>query len=207
KTIYNKITNKTYLQKKLGLPINKNIPLVGLVSRLVWQKGLELIDDKFGELDCQFIFLGNGQKEFEDHLKKFAKKYPDKVRTLITFDVAMAQQIYASSDIFIMPSRFEPCGLGQMIAMRYGTVPVVRATGGLADTVINKKSLQLKKANGFTFTQYNSDNFYHALKRAIDLYRTKPMDWQKLQTRGMQTDFSWQKSAREYIKLYKKLRG
>lgn len=192
-----KVENKLALQKRLGMQVDKNIPMVGLVSRLVWQKGLELITDRFGKLDCQFVFLGNGQKEYEEQLKDFARKHPENVSANITFDLKLAQQIYAGSDIFLMPSRFEPCGLGQMIAMRYGTVPVVRATGGLADTVDDKV--------GFSFSKVEIMEFYNTLKQAIDLYHEKPLKWRKLQENCMKRDFSWDKSAQEYIGLYKKI--
>ena len=205
KTLKNKTLNKTHLQKQLGLEVNKDIPLVGLVSRLVWQKGIELLDDKFGELNCQFVFLGTGQPEYEDHLRDFAKKYPKKVKTLIKFDIKLAQQIYASSDMFLMPSRFEPCGLGQMIAMRYGTIPVARETGGLANTVFPPRLFQLRKANGFSFKKYTSESFYRSLTRALDTYYNKPKDWEEIRLNGMKGDYSWQKSAKEYLRIYKKL--
>lgn len=189
--------NKLALQKKLGLEVNENIPLVGLVSRLVWQKGLELITERVAKLDCQFVFLGTGQEKYEEELKNLAQKYPENVSTNIMFDVGFAQQIYAGSDMFLMPSRFEPCGLGQMISMRYGTVPVVRATGGLADTVDKKV--------GFSFEKMSKTEFYNTLKEAIDFYHDQPLKWRKLQENCMKKDFSWEKSAKEYIKLYKKL--
>ena len=218
KTLEKKQENKIFLQKKLGLWPDKNIALVGLVSRLVWQKGIELISDDFANLNCQFVFLGTGQKEYEKHLLALAKKYPHQFSAKIMFDVKLAQQIYASSDIFLMPSRFEPCGLGQMIAMRYGTVPVVRKTGGLADTVFDFKSgsrlqkkfsflnSELKKANGFSFKNFNSKALYKVLDRALDVYYNSPKQWHKLQANGMCHDFSWSKSAREYLELYNKLR-
>ncbi|MBL7058787.1 glycogen synthase [Patescibacteria group bacterium] len=205
KNLENKTENKLYLQKQLGLTVDKNIPLLGLVSRLVWQKGTELIDDKFGDLNCQYVFLGTGQPEYENHLRAFAKKYPKNVKTLIKFDVKLAQLIYAASDMFLMPSRFEPCGLGQMIAMRYGAVPVARSTGGIANTVFSPRLFQLRRANGFTFEKYTSESFYRALNRALTVYHDKPKKWKTLQLNGMKEDFSWNKSAREYIKLYEKL--
>jgi len=213
KTLEKKNENKIFLQKKLGLWPNKETALVGLVSRLVWQKGIELISDDFSHLNCQFVFLGTGQKEYEKHLEKLAKKYPHQFSAQIMFDVKLAQQIYASSDIFLMPSRFEPCGLGQMIAMRYGTIPVVRETGGLADTVTNFKpnnklsifNVKAKKANGFSFKNFNSNALYKTLDNALDVYYNAPKQWHKLQVNGMRHDFSWNKSAREYLKLYNKL--
>lgn len=197
KTLDKKIDNKLALQKQLGLKQDKNIPLAGLVSRLAWQKGLELFSDNIINIPCQFVFLGTGEKKYEDQLKKLAKKYPDRISSQITFDVKIAQQIYAGSDIFLMPSRFEPCGLGQMIAMRYGTIPLVRATGGLADTV-NKKV-------GFSFSDFTAEAFEKSFKEALDLYYKKPNKWKKLQKNCLKKDFSWNKSAKEYLKLYKKL--
>ena len=197
KTLDKKQENKLALQKQLGLEQNKNIPLTGLISRLAWQKGLELFTEEAAELPCQFVFLGTGEKKYEDQLKGLAKKYPKKISAQITFNIKLAQQIYAASDIFLMPSRFEPCGLGQMIAMRYSAVPIVRATGGLSDTV-NKKV-------GFSFSEFSAQAFTKTLKDALDLYYKKPSQWKKMQKRGMKKDFSWNKSAKEYLKLYKKL--
>jgi len=197
KTLNKKQENKIALQKKLKLPQDKNIPLVGFVSRLAWQKGIELITNRFSRFNCQFVFLGTGQKEYEDQLLALAKKYPNQFSTNIKFNVELAQQIYASSDIFLMPSRYEPCGLGQMIAMRYGTIPVVRATGGLADTVDDK--------TGFSFNKFSKQEFFNTLKQALDVYYDNPKKWYKMQENCMKKDFSWNKSAKEYIKLYKKL--
>lgn len=197
KSLKNKAINKLALQKEVGLPQTKNVPLVGLVSRLVWQKGLELITEDFAKLDCQFVFLGTGQKKYEQHLTKLAKKYPNKFASKIMFDVGLAQRIYAGSDMFLMPSRFEPCGLGQMIAMRYGTVPVVRSTGGLADTVDSKV--------GFKFKEFSNKALLKSLKKACNTYYKKPKEWEKIQKNGMKKDFSWDNSAKEYLRLYKKI--
>ena len=198
KNLNNKIKNKTWLQKKVGLPVDENKVLVGFVSRLVWQKGIDLITDEMvKKLDCQFVILGTGEERYEKHLKKLAKKYPDKFSAQVTFSVEMAQQIYAASDMFLVPSRYEPCGLTQMIAMRYGSVPVVRATGGLLDTV--------NKRNGFVFKKFKSEELQKTLQRAINIYQNKPKIWQKIQINGMQEDFSWDKPAKEYVKLYKSL--
>ncbi len=207
-----KIENKLYLQKKLNLPANKDIALVGMVSRLAWQKGLELITEELAGLNCQFVILGTGQKKYEKHLKVLAKKYPDKFSAQIMFDAKLARQIYSGSDIFLMPSRFEPCGLGQMFAMRYGAVPVVRATGGLADTVsdfgfrISDFGLP-KKASGFTFKDFTASALQHKLKQALDVFYNKPKTWRRLRINGMKKDFSWNKSAKEYLKLYRSLAG
>ena len=198
RSVNKKQKNKLALQKRLGLNEDKDKAVVGLISRLAWQKGIELITNKFAKLNCQFVFLGTGGKTYEKHLIKFAKNNPKQISAQIKFEIKLAQEIYASLDIFLMPSRFEPCGLGQMIAMRYGTVPVARATGGLADT-INAK-------NGFLFKNVDSDEFYDCLDTALDVYYNKKDKWRKMQITGMKTDFSWDRSAKEYLKLYRKLK-
>jgi starch synthase len=197
KNLDKKIANKLALQKQLGLPIDKNIALVGLTSRLVWQKGLDLITENFNKLNCQFVFLGTGQPKLEQQLFALAKKFPLQFSTQIKFDEKLAHLIYAGADIFLMPSRFEPCGLGQMIAMNYGTIPLVRATGGLADTVNNK--------TGFTFKKYSEAELYKTIKQALTIFYKKPKIWNQLKINGMKKDFSWNKPAQEYLKLYKKL--
>ncbi|MBU0637032.1 glycosyltransferase, partial [Patescibacteria group bacterium] len=197
KTLRKKINNKLTLQKQLGLPINKNIALVGLVSRLVWQKGMDLFNEDFSKLNCQFVFLGTGQEKYEQMLKNLAKKYPKKFSVQLAFDEKMAHLIYAGSDIFLMPSHFEPCGLGQMIAMRYGTIPIVRATGGLADTVNNK--------TGFVFKEYSTKKLYQTLDKALNIFYKNSQQWRQKQENGMKQDFSWDKPAKKYLTLYKKL--
>jgi len=197
KTLNKKLENKTYLQKKLKLPVKKGMPLVGVITRLAWQKGIDLITKRFTRFNAQFVFLGTGAKEYENHLKSLSKKHPKQFSAQIKFDIKLAQEIYAGSDIFLMPSRYEPCGLGQMIAMRYGTVPVVRATGGLADTV--------DKKTGFSFKNVSKSELFNSLKDALDVYYENPKKWKDMQKKCMQKDFSWDKSAKEYVKLYKKL--
>ncbi|PLX27215.1 glycogen synthase [Candidatus Parcubacteria bacterium] len=214
-TINKKQDNKVALQKELGLPINKNKAVVALISRFAWQKGIDLFTDEFLTLDCQFVFLGTGSREYEQHIQKLAKKYPKNISANIKFNVELAQKIYASSDIFLMPSRFEPCGLGQMISMRYGTVPVVRETGGLKDSV---KSLNIKKgknriyrfskpvtATGFSFKKIDEKEFFEALKSALYVYYNHPESWRHIQKNCMKKDFSWKSSAKEYLQLYKKI--
>jgi len=196
KTLNKKSANKTELQRLLGLPKDKNTALAGLVTRFVGQKGIKLITEKFSKLNCQFIFLGTGEKKYEDALSALAKKFPGQFGVQIKFDEKLAHQIYAASDIFLVPSRFEPCGLTQLIAMRYGSVPIVRATGGLVDTVSDQ--------TGFNFKKLDSAEFYKTLAQALEIFYNKPADWRKLQTSGMQQDFSWNKSALEYRQLYKK---
>jgi len=197
RSLNRKNINKLHLQKKLGLSMSKDIPLVGVITRLAWQKGIELFTERFAQLNCQFVFLGTGQNKYEKYLIKLALKYPEKVSANITFDLKLAQEIYAACDIFAMPSRYEPCGLGQMIAMRYGAIPVVRKTGGLADTVTPEV--------GFTFKNVDEDEFLAALKKALRVYYNDPKKWRQMRTRAMKKDFSWNKSAKEYVKLYKKL--
>lgn len=206
KSLDKKKENKKYLQKKLGLPV-KDVPLIGLVSRLTWQKGVDLVTEKFADLDCQFVFLGTGEKVYEKHLASLAKKYPEKISTKIMFDIKLANQIYAGSDMFLMPSRFEPCGLGQMIAMRYGTVPLVRETGGLKDTVpkLNQKEDNRTMAKGFSFKKLSEDALYKELKRAINVYYNNEKAWKRIQVNGMKEDFSWDNSAKKYLNLYKKI--
>lgn len=197
KSLKEKVVNKLNLQRQLGWPEDKNTALVGLVTRFVRQKGVDLITEKFASLNCRFIFLGTGEKKYEQALMNLEKKYPDKFKTQIKFDEKLAHQIYAASDIFLVPSRFEPCGLTQMIAMRYGAVPVVRSTGGLKDTVNNN--------NGFSFKRFNSDKFYKTLGRALNIFYHQPKIWHQLQLNGIKKNFSWDKPAKQYLKLYRKL--
>ncbi|MBU2007540.1 glycogen synthase [Patescibacteria group bacterium] len=206
KNLKQKKANKLALQKQLGLPADKKIALVGLVSRLVGQKGIALFNKNFSKLNCQFVFLGTGQKKYEQQLLNLSKKFPRQFSAQIKFDEKLAHLIYAGADIFLMPSRFEPCGLGQMIAMRYGTVPVVRATGGLADTITPlKKRASGIKSTGFVFKKYLSEELYKKLNQALTVFYKQPKLWQQLQAAGMKQNFSWDKSAMEYFKLYRRL--
>jgi starch synthase len=196
--------NKEILQKISGLSVSTK-PLVGLISRFVEQKGLDLITEEIIGLDCQFVFLGTGMVKYEDLFKAMAKKYPEKFSVHTKFDLKLAQLIYAGADIFLMPSRFEPCGLGQMIAMRYGTVPLARTVGGLADTVFDCQVDSVNcQSNGFSFKAMTVVALKKTLKRALEFYNDKEA-WQKIQERGMTTDFSWQQSAQKYIALYQEV--
>ncbi len=198
KQLDKKIDNKLALQKEMGLKEDKDVPLVAMVSRLAWQKGLELIEDNLiKNLDMQVVILGTGEEKYEKRLSALAKKYPNKLVAKIMFSSDMAQRIYAGSDFFLMPSRFEPCGLGQMISMRYGSLPIVRATGGLKDTV--------DKSVGFVFKKFSARAFYLAVKRAVDTYKQNPKTFKKMQIKAMKKDFSWDNSAKKYLKLYKTL--
>lgn len=200
KTIRKKKMNKSFLQKKSGLQANGDLPVFGLVTRLARQKGVNLVLDVMDELaslDAQYVFTGTGLPEYENGLKKAMKKHPENVYFLNAFDIPFGQWIYAGADAFLMPSNFEPCGLGQMIAMEYGTVPIVRATGGLKDTVKEGK-------NGFVFRDKDPQQLLRAVKRAVRAYQNREK-WMRLVKNGMTADHSWTRSAKEYEKLYLKL--
>lgn len=200
-----KNANKAGLQLELNLPVKKNVPMIGLVSRLVDQKGLDLIVYVLDELlkeDIQFVVLGTGDPKYEKMFRETADKYPTKVSANIKFDNTLAHRIYASSDLFLMPSLFEPCGLGQMIAMRYGTLPVVRETGGLKDTVMSYNDVT-GKGNGFTFQNINAHDMLYTIKRALELYKYKDT-WRQIQKEAMECDYSWKNSARQYLTVYLK---
>jgi len=202
-TIERRSDNKQVLQATCKLPQDARIPLIGMISRLVDQKGLDLLEETLESilsLGVQLIVLGTGDPRYQEMLRRAAARYPRQVAVSLTFNPPLASKIYAGSDMFLMPSRFEPCGLGQMIAMRYGSVPIVRATGGLVDTV-HDFNPQTGEGNGFTFEAYDSRALFAAVVRAVETYK-HPDIWRRLQLRGMQTDFSWDRSAREYVKLY-----
>ncbi|KJS14741.1 MAG: glycogen synthase [Peptococcaceae bacterium BRH_c4b] len=195
--------NKYALQKELGLPV-KDVPVLGLITRLVDQKGLDLIaeiSDELMHLDLQFVVLGSGDRHYEEMFSKLKTKYPQKMGVYIGFNSILAQRIYAGVDMFLMPSRFEPCGLGQLIAMRYGTIPIVRATGGLADTV-HDYNPATGSGNGFVFSEYNGRALYHAIARALKVYRDDQEQWAKLGRNCMELDFSWARSGVEYLQLF-----
>lgn len=194
-----KTENKIELQEILNLPKDQKNPLMGFIGRLVPQKGIDLFEKIIPDLvkmNSQIIFLGVGEKKFEEMILNFAKKYPKNVSANIKFDSVLAQKIYGGCDIILIPSFFEPCGLIQMIAQRYGTIPIARKTGGLADTIEDGKT-------GFLFKQYNAEKFLKAIKRCLKLFQDKK-SWQKLVKRAMSKDFSWEKSAKEYLRLYQK---
>lgn len=203
-TLSQKAVNKQQLQKDLGLPINKDIPLVSMVSRLASHKGFELVKFVFDELlekNIQIVILGSGDKEFEQFFHDKCSQYSDKFVFVCGFVAPLAHQIYAASDIFLMPSKQEPCGLSQMIALRYGTIPIVRQTGGLNDTI---KDAGEEDGVGFTFKSYNAHDMAGALYRALGCYNQK-QQWQQLMIKAMETDNSWDRSADEYVKLYNEL--
>jgi starch synthase len=198
--------NKQQLQRDVGLPEAADVPLIGLVSRLVWQKGIDLVVPAMRRLlvghDVQFVALGAGETTYNEMLARLGSDFGWRARVRIGYSAAVAQRIYAGSDLFLMPSRFEPCGVGQMIAMRYGALPVVRETGGLADTVTNYDNGSGDSGTGFVFQWEEPDALYHTLVWAIETYRFRRDAWQRMQQRAMQTDFSWTRSAGEYIRLY-----
>lgn len=200
-----KAANKIHLQKIFKLPASKDIPLLGMVTRITEQKGFDLlikIADNLLEKDLQLVIAGTGEKRYEDFFKKLQKKYPDKVGAYLEFDTKKAAEIYAGSDIFLMPSRFEPCGLGQLISLRYGSVPVVHAVGGLVDTVEDYDP-QKARGNGFVFKKYESVEFLTAIVRAMETYKHASL-WKKLIQEGMKQSNSWQIPAQKYVSLYKK---
>lgn len=195
---------RTALQKEAGLPASHTSAVIGIISRLADQKGFDLIRDaaeKMMELPLQLILLGTGDQRYEQFFGDLEKKFPKKVKAYLTFDANLAQRIYAGCDMFLMPSRFEPCGLGQLMSLRYGTIPIVRATGGLADTIqdVNAKST---RGNGFSFTEYDSKALYATVERTVGMFADNAK-WNSLVHRAMSADFSWANSGRRYADLYK----
>lgn len=200
-----KAKNKKCLQELMGLPQKADTPLIGIVSRLVSHKGLDLVKAVMEELvattDVQFVVLGSGDWQYENFFKDIAARHPDQVAIKLGFVPSLSKKIYAGSDMFLMPSKAEPCGLSQMIALRYGSIPIVRETGGLRDSI---KDSGDGEGNGFTFSNYNAHEMLYTIHRAIDGYQNKD-GWKILVKRAMECDNSWGKSANEYIRLYKSL--
>lgn len=194
--------DKEALQKEMGIPVKPGVPVIGMVTRLVSHKGLDLVKGILDELlatsEMQLVVLGSGDYEYESYFRWIAEKYPDKVGLRIGFVPELARKIYAGADMFLMPSKSEPCGLSQMVALRYGTVPIVRETGGLRDSITDCGD---GKGNGFTFKSYNAHDMLDAIRRALTLYYNG--DWNELVLRALNCDFSWGRSANAYIRLYK----
>ncbi len=200
-----KAVNKRELQKLLGLPEKKDTPVMGMVTRLVSHKGLDLckavLDELLATTDIQLVVLGSGDYQYEEFFRGLAQRYPEKVGLCLGFIPDLARKIYAGSDMFLMPSKSEPCGLSQMVALRYGSIPIVRETGGLRDSVTDSGD---NMGNGFVFSSYNAHDMLHAIKRAVEGYQDTK-GWSILVKRAMESDNSWGKSANEYIKMYKEV--
>ncbi|ESS72585.1 glycogen synthase 1 [Methyloglobulus morosus KoM1] len=201
--------NKSEIQRKFALPVNDHVPLFGLIGRLVEQKGIDLIIDCLPDMlsmPMQLVLLGSGDKVYEQRLQNLAHVYPDKMAITLGYDEPLAHLIEAGSDVFLMPSRFEPCGLNQMYSQRYGTLPIVRKTGGLADTVVDTlpETIADRTATGFVFNEASASSLLEAIKRAMILYSDKKA-WATIQTNAMKKDFSWRHSAEQYLMLYRNL--
>jgi starch synthase len=201
----NKVTCKRDLLQEFGLPLRSDWPVLGVISRLAPQKGFDLLADIMEDLlerDLFFILLGTGDSVYHDLFEGIAKRFPEKAGICLGFDNRLAHKIEAGSDMFLMPSRYEPCGLNQLYSLKYGTIPIVRSTGGLADTIRNYNP-RTGRGNGFSFKEYSSSKLLHAIDRALSLYWNRRR-WKELMRNAMREDYSWDASAQQYLKLYKK---
>ncbi len=209
KSMKGKEKNKIEMLKKFGLPYNKDVPVIGIVSRLASQKGIDLIlssIDYLLSLDIQLVILGTGEQEYEQRLNEISHNNPEKISVYIGYSNELSHLIEAGSDMFLMPSQFEPCGLTQMYSLKYGTIPIVRNTGGLADTVLDWDDRIFRgnlDGNGFSFNDYNGYALTDAIERAVYSFHNKKL-WKQLQKNGMETSFSWEVSAKKYISIYEK---
>lgn len=203
-----KATNKEALQKEVGLPVEKDVFLLGMVSRMTSQKGFDIVAYIMEELlhteKIQLVVLGTGEEQYQNMFRYFEDRYPKKIKVNIGYSEEMAHRIYASCDAFLMPSLFEPCGLSQLMSMRYGTLPIVRETGGLKDTVEAYNEYE-NTGTGFSFANYNAHEMLATLRYAMSVYYNKKKDWNSMMLRAMEQDFSWNSSAEKYGKLYHKL--
>ncbi len=206
-TYEDKMENKRKLQKELNLQVDDSIPMISMVTRLVEQKGIDIVLRVFHEImkqNVQFVLLGTGEWYYESVFRDLANQYPGRVSVNTFFNEGFSRKVYAGSDLFLMPSQFEPCGIGQLIALRYGTLPLVRETGGLRDTV--KPFNQFTdEGNGFSFSNYNAHDMLYTIEQAVGLYRFQPKKWRQLAEKAMKLDYSWDASSKEYIALYKSL--
>ncbi|QIK58038.1 glycogen synthase GlgA [Erysipelothrix sp. HDW6A] len=201
-----KTMNKVALQERLGLPTNDAM-LVGMVTRLTDQKGIQLVIQKLHEImqrHVQVVILGTGNPDYENELRHIASMYPDKLRAIIEFDIGLAQQIYAGSDVFLMPSAFEPCGLSQMFSFRYGTIPLVHETGGLRDSVIPYNPLS-HEGTGFSFNTFTADSMLEVIDLSLNQYFDYPENWKALGEKALTLDFSWKQSIKQYQEMYQEL--
>ncbi|HDL09826.1 MAG TPA: glycogen synthase GlgA [Candidatus Omnitrophica bacterium] len=208
KTIDKKVINKQYLQTEYEMEIGRDIPLIGAIGRLTDQKGWDLIAeviDEICQLDLQLIILGTGEKKYHQLMEEIATKYPRNTSINLKFDPILAKKIYAGCDLFLMPSKFEPCGLGQLISYRYGTLPIARQIGGLADTIIDLTQ-NPKNGTGFLFREYSGRALVEAITRAINFYRNRK-GWRNVMKKVMKLDYSWKNSARQYLHLYKEIKN
>lgn len=200
-----KAANKKALQEQMGMAVRDDVPLIGIVSRLAGHKGFDLmeavLEKSLWERDVQYVVLGSGEWQYESFFRELHNKYPDKVGVTIGFILELARKIYAGADMFLMPSKSEPCGLSQMVSLRYGTVPIVRETGGLKDSITDCGD---GEGNGFTFKTYDAYDMLGAIYRGVEAYGDKS-NWDILVKRALECDMSWGKSANEYIKMYKAL--
>ena len=207
KTLKNRAENKKGICEMVNLPYSEGTPLMAMITRLTEQKGLDLVLAVLDEIlaaDIQIVILGTGDWKYENALQAFEQRYPTKFRLIRAFSMDIASKLYAGSDMFLMPSKFEPCGLSQIIAMRYGSVPIVRETGGLKDTV-EPYNPETGTGVGFTFKTYNSYDMLDAIWRAYGTFMNFKDDWKKVQTNGLKKDFGWKKSAEKYLEIYKNL--
>jgi len=204
-----KAADKAYLRQLMGLRDDPNTPIIGMVSRLVAHKGLDLVCDVLHdimEMPVQLVVLGKGDQKYEEFFRWASSQYPGRVAVRLDYNEELSMAIYAGADLFLMPSKSEPCGLSQMIAMRYGTVPIVRETGGLKDTVHPYEDWR-DAGNGFTFASYNSGDMLYVIRQAVNLYRDSHDAFARLQKRGMEEDFSWARSAGQYLRIYSSVTG
>ena len=207
KNMAGKAKNKAYLQEQMSLEVKPDVPVIGIVSRLVSHKGLDLVCkvfDQIMDLNCQFVVLGSGDWNYEQFFEQKRGQYNGRMGLYRGYNEELANAIYAGADLLLMPSKSEPCGLAQMIAMRYGTVPIVRETGGLKDTV-HPYEAWCGAGNGFTFADYNSGDMLYVIRQAVELYYDKPAEFANLRKSGMTEDFSWSRSAEAYNGIYQKI--
>lgn len=208
-TLEKRLANKIALQEELGLEVNSQVFLVGMIARLVEQKGLDLViqvlDRFMAYTDAQFVLLGTGDRYYETQLWQIASRFSGRMSTQLLYNPGLSRRVYAGADAFLMPSRYEPCGISQMLALRYGCVPIVRRTGGLVDTVIHHDPNE-QTGTGYCFDRYEPLDLYTCMIRAWEGFHYRHT-WQKLQQRGMNADFSWDKSAQEYDRMYHRIFG